>query len=107
VKIKSIKIKYPKTFYLIYTIVVFYLLLLIPLENNSVIPEGNKKPFIWNQDSVWNKLETTFIKASSEGCDKINPHIESLFMNSEKVLNEISGNDTLDDIKTWQYLEFL
>lgn len=92
-KIKSIKIKYPKTFYLISTIVVFYLLLLIPLENNSVIPEGNKKPFIWNQDSVWNKLEKTFIKASSEGCDKINPRIESLFMHSEKVLNEISGND--------------
>lgn len=92
-KINSIKIKYPKTLIIISTIVVLYLLLLIPLENNSVIPEGNKKPFIWNQDSVWNKLETEFINAKTEGCDKINPHIDSLFVNSEKVLNEISGND--------------
>lgn len=92
-KIKSIKIKYPKTFILISAIFVLYLLLLIPLDNNSVIPEGNKKPFIWNQDSVWNNLETEFINASSEGCDKIKPHMASLFMNSEKILNELSATD--------------
>jgi hypothetical protein len=91
--IKLKKIKYPKTFILISAIVVLYLLLLIPFENSSVITEGSKKPFVWNQDSMWNKLETKFIKASSEGCDKIKPHIDSLFMNSENVLNEISAAD--------------
>ena len=91
--IKLKKIKYPKTFILISIIVVLYILLLIPLDNNSVIPEGNKKPFIWNQDIVWNKLETEFINARTEGCDKIKFHIDSLFMNSEKVLNEISTAD--------------
>jgi len=93
VSIKLKKIKYPKTFILISIIVVLYILLLIPLDNNSVIPEGNKKPFIWNQDIVWNKLETEFINARTEGCDKIKFHIDSLFMNSEKVLNEISTAD--------------
>lgn len=92
-KIKNIKIKYSKTFFSISVIVVLYLLLLIPLEKYPSIAKSNKKPFIWNQDSVWNKLETTFIKASSEGCDKINPRIESLLMNSEKILNELSATD--------------
>ena len=105
-KIKSIKIKYPKILILISTIVVLYLLLLIPLDNNSVIPEGNKKPFIWNQDSVWNKLETTFINASSDGCDKIKPHIDSLFMNSEKVLNEISGINLKPSDEKFATLEY-
>ena len=104
-KIKSKKIKYSKTLILISTVVVLYLLLSIPLENNPIIPEGNKKPFIWNQDSVWNKLETTFIKASSEGCDKIKPHIDSLFMNSEKVLNEISDKDLKPSDEKFSTLE--
>ena len=104
-KIKSKKNKYSKTLILISTVVVLYLLLSIPLENNPIIPEGNKKPFIWNQDSVWNKLETTFIKASSEGCDKIKPHIDSLFMNSEKVLNEISDKDLKPSDEKFSTLE--
>jgi len=103
--IKLKKIKYPKTFILTSTIVVLYLLLLIPFDNNLVIPEGNKKAFIWNQDSVWNKLETVFINAKTEGCDKIKFHIDSLFMNSEKVLNEISAADLKPSDEKFSTLE--
>ena len=91
--IKLKKIKYPKTFILISTIVVLYFLLLIPLENKSIIPEGNKKAFIWDRDSLWKNLEREFIKTQSEGCDKIKLRVDSLFMNSEKVLNELSATD--------------
>ena len=89
--IKLKKIKYPKTLILISTIVVLYLLLLIPLENKSIIPDGNKKAFIWDRDSLWKNLEREFIKAQSEGCDKIKLRVDSLFMDSEKILSEISS----------------
>ncbi|HCY74723.1 MAG TPA: hypothetical protein DHV28_02290 [Ignavibacteriales bacterium] len=89
-KSKNIKIKYPKTLYSISAIVVLYLLLLIPLKTIQVIPKSDKKPFIWNSDSVWNKLETEFINARAKGCDKIKARVDSLFMNSEKILDEIS-----------------
>jgi hypothetical protein len=92
VSIKLKKIKYPKIFVLITTIVLLYILLLIPSDDNPILPAGNKKPFIWNQNEVWSNLETEFVKAKTDGCAKIKIHMDSLFTNSEKVLNQISAS---------------
>ncbi len=70
---------------------VLYLILLIPLDHNPPIPGGNKTPFSWNRDSVWKSLELKFISANAEGCDKIKLTVDSLFKNSEMLLNEISS----------------
>ncbi len=61
------------------------------MGNNSPIPEGNKKPFIWNRDSLWKNLEQEFIKAGIDGCDKVKFRVDSLIVNSETLLNEISA----------------
>lgn len=61
------------------------------MDNNSPIPEGNKKPFIWNSDSLWKNLEQEFIKAGIDGCDKVKFRVDSLIVNSETLLNEISS----------------
>ncbi len=87
--------KYPKTSILITSILVLYLLLLIPLDNNQPTTEENKTPFIWNQDSLWKSLELKFISASAEGCDKIKFTVDSLISSSTTLLKEISA-DTLD-----------
>jgi hypothetical protein len=87
--------KYPKTSILISSILVLYLLLLIPIENDLSIPEVNKTAFTWNQDSIWESLELKFITANAAGCDKIKFTVDSLIKDSELLLNEISS-DTLD-----------
>lgn len=89
------KIKYPKTSITIASLVVIYLILLIPADNNSLIQGGNKIPFIWGRDSIWKNLELEFIKSISDGCDKIKFRVDSLISNSEKLLNKIS-KETLD-----------
>jgi len=95
VSIKSIIKKHPKTSVLIFSLIALYLLLLIPTDANPFVPQGNKKPFIWNRDSLWKNLESEFIRAGLDGCDKIKNGVDSLFTYSEKILIEIS-TDTLN-----------
>jgi Permuted papain-like amidase enzyme, YaeF/YiiX, C92 family len=89
------KIKHRKILFIISFLIIIYLILLIPLGVDTSIPESNKKPFIWNQDSVWEKLEEEFLNAQSLGCKRVKFSIDSLFNNSNDILNEIS-NDSLE-----------
>ncbi len=93
--IKSKFKKYPKTFILILSVVVLYLLLLIPLDNSQPTSVGRKTPFTWSRDSLWKSLELKFISANSKGCDKIKFTVDSLIKNSELLLKEISS-ETLE-----------
>ena len=70
--------KYRKTLLFISFLILTYLILLIPTEIHNSIPVSNKKPFIWNQDSVWKNLEAKFLNAQSIGCEKIKYSIDSL-----------------------------
>jgi hypothetical protein len=89
--IKSKFNKFPKTFILILSVVVLYLLLLIPLDNSQPTSVGRKTPFTWSRDSLWKSLELKFISANSKGCDKIKFTVDSLIKNSELLLKEISS----------------
>jgi hypothetical protein len=90
--IKSKMKKYPKTSILITSIMVLYLLLLIPLEHDIQTPAVNKSPFSWSRDSLWKSLESKFISANAEGCEKIKQTVDSLIKDSELLLKEISAN---------------
>jgi hypothetical protein len=94
VSIKSIIKKHPKTSILISSLLALYLLFLIPTDTNQFVSGGKKNPFTWNRDSVWKNLESEFIKANTDGCNKIKNRVDSLFSYSEKLLTEISA-DTL------------
>jgi hypothetical protein len=83
--------KYPKTFILISSLIIVYLILLIPTENNSPIPAGIKKPFFWNRDSLWKNLEHEFVNAGKEDHDKLKNKVDSLIASSQSLLNDISG----------------
>ncbi len=93
--IKSKFKKYPKTFILILSVVLLYLLLLIPLDDNQPSHEGNKTPFTWSRDSLWKSLELKFFQANVAGCDQIEFTIDSLLIHSERLLIDISA-DSLD-----------
>ena len=93
--IKSKIKKYPGTSILILSVVLLYLLLLIPIEHDIRILKVNANPFSWSQDSVWKSLELKFIRANEFGCEKIKFTVDSLLANSEILLNEVSTN-TID-----------
>ena len=93
--IKSKFKKYPRTSILILSVVLLYLLLLIPLDNSRPTSDGSKTPFTWRRDSLWKSLELKFLSANAGGCDKIKFIIDSLLSNSEILLKEISF-DTLN-----------
>ena len=97
--------KYPKTSILISSILVLYLLLLIPLEHDIKTTEINKIPFSWNRDSLWKSLELKFISANAEGCDKIKFTVDSLIKDSELLLKEISANKLDPSDKKFTTLE--
>ena len=103
--IKSKFKKYPKTSILILSVVLLYLVFLIPLDNNQPATEGNKTPFSWNQDSLWKSLELKFLSANVEGCDKIKSTIDSLLTDSEILLNEIATNTPVPSDKKFIALE--
>jgi hypothetical protein len=89
--IKYIVKKHPWIFITIFSIVTLYIILLIPLDQDPPISEGNRTPFSWSRDSVWKDLELKFISTYAKGCDKIKFTVDSLFRNSELLLSEISS----------------
>lgn len=88
--IKSNTGKYPKFKIFTFSIILLYLILLIPLPDTTEIIEGKKSPFIWNQDKFWEKLEEEFNAARNVSCDKVKQKIDSLLVESKKVLSNIS-----------------
>jgi hypothetical protein len=102
---KSMFKKHPKSFILITFLVGLYLLLLIPSETKFTPPGGNKRPFVWNRDTLWNNLELNFVIARSKGCDEIKNTLDSFFINSNLLLSEISSRKVEPSDKRFTILE--
>ncbi len=58
---------------ILFILIALYLLLLIPDSDKLNIVKAVGKPFVWNQDSVWNALEIEFKEAK----DKSKPTLDS------------------------------
>jgi hypothetical protein len=82
--------KYPKIKIFIVSTILLYLILLIPLADSTEIIEGKKRPFIWNQDKFWEKLEADFNAGRNVSCDKVEFKIDSMLIESKKILDDIS-----------------
>lgn len=57
------------------SLIVIYLLLLIPEPQPDEIKVAERTQFIWDRDSIWHSLEDNFVKAKSVGCTKLNYQI--------------------------------
>ncbi|MCF8262557.1 MAG: hypothetical protein K9J12_17405 [Melioribacteraceae bacterium] len=97
--------KVSKLFIAILTLAVSYILLLIPTEEIPSLSSGPQRPFIWNLDSLWMNLETEFKTASIDGCDKVTPKLDSLFLQSDSLLSQISAQKLEPSDKRFALLE--
>ncbi len=57
------------------SLIIIYLLLLIPEPQPDEIKVAEGTQFIWDRDSIWHSLEDNFVKAQSVGCSKLNYQI--------------------------------
>lgn len=103
--IKSKIGNYPKIKIFIVSTILLYLILLIPLADSTEIIEGKKSPFIWNQDKFWEKLEADFNAARNVSCDKVKQKIDSMLVESEQILNDISISSLGPTDKKFRILE--
>ena len=63
--------------FVLLSLVVLYLLLLIPAADPTVLPGAMTTPFRWDQDARWDSLETAFASARRAGCESLSGRMEN------------------------------
>ena len=85
--------KFRKRFISILLILVaLYLLLFIPDSDKHNIVKAVDKPFVWNQDSVWNALENKFKETKDKSKSSLDSGIQLLFAKENNLHNYMQGN---------------
>jgi hypothetical protein len=84
---KSIK----KTLVCLAVLTIMYALLLIPDSDKTAINSAAQKPFTWNSDSLWRRLENDFKKAKDENKLPVDSAIRVLFAEEEKLFDKINA----------------
>ncbi|MFZ1684488.1 MAG: YiiX/YebB-like N1pC/P60 family cysteine hydrolase [Candidatus Zixiibacteriota bacterium] len=63
--------------WLLASLVLLYLVLLIPESSNKIPAEKARTPFVWKQDQYWQALEQKYAEARNAGCSMLAPRIDS------------------------------
>jgi len=87
------------------TLAILYLVLLIPASEPPPPGPGNKAPFVWNQDSLWNRLEIAFDRARTTGCDALSPAIRTKMATIDSLLDIIEAKNLPADNAIYSRLE--
>ena len=73
-----------------------YLLLLIPLpQNKEELQKAKQIPFIWNQNELWEELETSFKQAKEIPAKKLDSLVEEMSIEMESLFSALQ--DTIHD----------
>ncbi len=87
------------------TLVVLYLLLLIPEQSLPVPKRIQNEQFLWNQDSLWFALEKRFIEAKQTGCEKLTNRINESLSSTYTLLEAIHSDSLPHDAIQFSILE--
>ena len=60
-------------------LVALYLVLLIPAPRPEAFEGAQQEPFVWDQDELWERLETRFQESRAVGCEAVTRQIDSSF----------------------------
>ena len=78
-----------KKFYKFLLILVgLYLVLLIPIPQKDSEPQmATQTPFIWDQDTLWEQLESTFLKAKEMPSEALDSIVKGLTKETDSILS--------------------
>ncbi|MDZ7805941.1 MAG: YiiX/YebB-like N1pC/P60 family cysteine hydrolase [Gracilimonas sp.] len=77
--------------YLLTGLLVFYGVLMIPLDTSPEIQNSsNETPFVWDQDERWEQLELNFNTAKTDQTISVSDSIESGFIMIDQLIEELS-----------------
>jgi len=84
--------KKEKSLGLIVSLLVLYILLLIPGPSQPVPESGNRQPFVWNKDEYFKELESRFLKARSMDPDSLENELQTKLDNLWRTLHRVNHN---------------
>jgi hypothetical protein len=86
------------------SLIIIYLILLIPEPQPDEIKVAKRTQFIWNRDSVWHALESNFIEAKEVGCPDLSRQIGDRLIEFSEVVERIRNQDLTPDNKIFESL---
>ncbi len=86
------------------SLIIIYLILLIPEPQPNEIIVADRTQFIWNRDSVWHALESNFIEVKEVGCTDLSNQIGGGLLEFTEVLERIKNKDLTPDNKIFESL---
>ena len=60
--------------------------LFLPAGSSAIVPPADAKPFVWDQDALWNTLESAFVSARTAGCSSA---AERIAVHQSNLLNDL------------------
>lgn len=75
----------------VFSLTLFYVILLIPDQPDPPAIKASEKPFIWNQNEQWQELETQFIKNRTENPLKLDSLLKEDFLLISGLLTQIKN----------------
>ncbi len=81
----------------IISLIIVYLILLIPGTKPPEIKGPAVEPFTWNQDQVWMEFERRFLEFRKIGCDSLAPLIESNLAAGHRLLDSLAAAPVTPD----------
>lgn len=76
-------------------VIVCYILLLIPSTENITVIKSAARPFAWNQDSMWQLLESDFVSAKKQSKQLNDSLISLLFVKEMALYKTVAENKKL------------
>jgi len=86
-------------------VIVSYAMLLIPEPAYSPPPEYETRPFAWNQDEIWQSLESRFLTVRQTGCETAADSIDSGMAIVRRLLDRVEATSLLPDAGVFDTLE--
>ncbi|MEM7372031.1 MAG: YiiX/YebB-like N1pC/P60 family cysteine hydrolase [Bacteroidota bacterium] len=86
-------------------IVILYGILLIPDSTPPLPPKPEGEPFVWNQDAIWENLESSFLQAKAVGCKTIAPQLDQQLAVFEELLDSLKDRRLAADDPRLRQLE--
>ncbi|MBN8704901.1 MAG: hypothetical protein J0L62_03435 [Bacteroidetes bacterium] len=89
----------------VFSLILLYVILLIPDQPDPPAIKASEKPFIWNQNEQWQQLETQYLTNRTENPEKLDSVLTKGFLEMAVLLNQVKKDSLTPDDSIFKKLE--